>query len=105
MEAIITYETDNSGTIPSGIDSTSGTYQVLGTATTGCSAICPGYTTTASCLDLSSSLVPTYLASMPTDPLTGGAATTLYAVDKNSAGRIIVASCAPEIAGTISLQR
>ncbi len=105
LEAIITYETDNSGTIPSGIDSTSGTYQVLGTATTGCNTICTGYTTSVSCLDLTSTMTPTYLASMPTDPLAGTAATTLYAVDKNSAGRIVVAACAPEGGTAISLQR
>ncbi|MDD4989418.1 MAG: prepilin-type N-terminal cleavage/methylation domain-containing protein [Candidatus Pacebacteria bacterium] len=109
LEAIITYETDNSGSIPSGIDSTSGTYQILGTGgSTGCAASsCTNVTTLSSgaCLDISSSLVPTYFASVPMDPLSGSAANTLYAVDKNSAGRIIVAACVPEVASSISLQR
>ncbi len=109
LEAIITYEGDNNGTIPTGIDSVSGTYQILGAGgSTGCAAVsCTNVTTLSSgaCLDLSSAVVPTYLASMPIDPLTGSANNTLYAVDKNSAGRIIVASCVPEIASTISLQR
>src|SRR5262245_28308593 len=36
LEAIQEYATDNSGSFPAGIDSTAGTYQVLGTASSGC---------------------------------------------------------------------
>ncbi len=103
LESIITYETDNSGTIPTGIDATN---RMLGTASTGCNVTCAGATTPpTACLDLSSFLTPTYLATMPIDPFTGATANTLYSVSKNSVGRIIVTSCAPEIAASISLQR
>ncbi len=106
MEAVMQYTTDNNGSFPAAIDGTAGSYQVLGTATSGCNTTCPAVTTTvASCVDLSSTLVPSYLASIPIDPSSGSAANTSYAVDKSAAGRITIVACYPEVASTISLQR
>ncbi len=109
LENIVTYEADNNGTIPSGIDSVVGTYQIMGT---GGSTVCLASSCTAvtalssgACLDLTSILVPNYFASIPMDPTGGTAANTLYAIDKNAAGRITIAACTPEIASSISLQR
>jgi type II secretory pathway pseudopilin PulG len=110
MEAIVTYVADNSGTIPSGIDSVTGSVQILGTNSTGCAATaCTGYgtnnTIANSCLDLSSALVDTYLGAIPLDPLYGTNGNTRYFVNKTSSGRIEVGSCDPERVTTISVKR
>ncbi len=105
MEAVMQYTTDNNGSFPAAIDSSAGTYQVMGTASSGCNTGCPAVTTGAACADLSSALVPSYLASMPIDPSAGTAANTSYAIDKSAAGKITIVACNPEIATTISVQR
>ncbi len=106
IESVLQYAADNNGSFPSGIDGTAGSYQVLGTNTTGCNTTCSAVTTAvASCLDLSSTLVPTYLASIPIDPSVGTAANTYYAIDKSAAGRITIVSCNPENTSSISIQR
>ena len=93
------------GTVPAAIDSVTTSYQVLGTAVSGCNSTCTGTTTLAACTDLSSALVETYLSAIPMDPSTGTAANTDYAVDKTAAGRIEVKACDPEVATTISVKR
>lgn len=110
LEAIITYMADNSGTVPSGIDSVVGSIQVLGTSSTGCAAsACSEFGTNNSianaCLDLSSTLVDTYLAAMPLDPLYGTSGNTRYYVDKTSNGRIEIGSCDAERVATINVKR
>ena len=105
LEAIQESIVDNNGTVPSGIDSTTTSYQVLGTATSGCNTTCTAQTTVASCVDLTSVLVDTYLASIPIDPSSGSSTNTDYAVNKTSGGRIAIVSCDPEVATTISVQR
>jgi hypothetical protein len=47
----------------------------------------------ASCVDLLPSLAPTYLASIPFDPVTGSSSQTYYAVRKNSTNRIETQAC------------
>ncbi len=108
LEATLQYAADNNGSFPSGIDGTAGNYQVLGTNSSGCSAVCgtiSAGSVAAVCTDLTSTLVPTYLASMPIDPSTGTVGNTGYAIDKTAAGRIVVVSCNPENTSSISLQR
>ncbi|MBP9748947.1 type II secretion system protein [Patescibacteria group bacterium] len=110
LEAIITYIADNSGTIPSGIDSVVGSVQILGTNATGCAAsACSEFGTSnsiaAACLDLSSTLVDTYLGAIPLDPLQGTAGNTRYYVNKTSSGRIEIGSCDAERVTTISVKR
>ncbi len=105
LEAVQQSIVDNDGTVPAGIDATAGTYQVLGTDTTGCNTTCTAQSSVTSCLDLSGDLVDTYLASIPMDPATGSAENTDYAVNMTTGGRIAVVSCDPEVATSISVQR
>ncbi|MBI4117878.1 MAG: prepilin-type N-terminal cleavage/methylation domain-containing protein [Parcubacteria group bacterium] len=105
LEAIVEYAADNNGSLPSGIDATVGSSQVLGTAASGCNTVCGATTTVSACLDISGSLVDTYLSSIPLDPLTGTAAITDYYVNKTASGRITVGSCDPELSQTISVSR
>ncbi|MCX6780481.1 MAG: LamG domain-containing protein, partial [Candidatus Magasanikbacteria bacterium] len=61
--------------------------------------------TAANCLDISSSLTPTYITSIPFDPKVGDNTKTYYAVKKTAGGRINVQSCAPENGQTISVTK
>ena len=56
-----------------------------------------GETTNPNGVNLASFLVPTYLASIPYDPVTGNQTTTSYAIKKSSNGRISVKSCSAEL--------
>ena len=106
LNAILTYQVDNNGSLPTGIDSVVGTNQVLGTAATGCDSGCTaGGTTVAACLDLSASLVDKYLASIPLDPKSGTAANTGYYLNKTANGRILLGACFPENAASITVSR
>lgn len=105
LNAIHQYSIDNNGSFPSGIDSTTGSAQVLGTASTGLDTTCTATTTVAAGVDLSSDLVPTYIVDIQTDPSTGSAANTDYYVNKDANGRISVGACDPEQSATISVTR
>lgn len=109
VEAVLEYMTDNRGNFPTGLDTVSASYQILGTATSGCSAVCasiPADNTGTACLDLSSSLVETYLAEVPRDPFSGTAANTRYAIDRTANNRIDVVACDAELGvATINAKR
>ena len=105
MNAVYQYALDNNGAFPSGLVATATTAVMLGTGTTGCNTICTATTTAAACVDLSSSLVPTYIVGIPTDPLTGTAVNTDYYIRRLSTGRIQVGSCDPEQGATITITR
>jgi len=105
MNAVYQYAIDNSGSLPSGIDSTYTSAQVLGTAGSGLDSTCTATTTVAAGVDISGDLVPTYIVGIPTDPSTGTAANTDYYIDKDANGRITVGSCDPEQSATISVTR
>lgn len=107
LNAILKYQVDNNGTLPSGIDGTTTTSQVLGTAGTGCDVTCTatGANTEDACLDLSGSLVDEYLAAIPLDPSTGVATNTDYYLNRTANGRILVGACDPENGATISVTR
>ena len=102
LNAVLTYEIDNNGTLPSGVSATS---KQLGTAATGCDTTCVAGSTAAACLDLTSSLVDKYLSGIPTDPKSGTAATTLYYIKQSASGRILVGACSPENVASISVSR
>ncbi len=108
-EAILEYMTDNRGNFPTGLDTVAGSYQMLGTATSGCSAACgqlPADYVGAACLDLNSALVETYLAEVPRDPASGTAGNTGYAVDRTANNRIDVVACSAELSvATINAKR
>jgi len=105
MNAVYQYTIDNNGTLPSGIDSTYTSAQVLGTASSGLDSTCTATTTVAAGVDLTSVLVPTYIVGIPSDPSTGTAANTDYYINKDTNGRITVGSCDPEQSATVSITR
>jgi len=105
LNAVLKYQVDNDGDLPAGIDLVTGSFQVLGTAGSGCDSTCTAGTSVAACLDLSSDLVDTYLASIPLDPQTGAATNTDYYINRTASGRITVGVCDPENAAAISVSR
>ncbi|OGY44771.1 MAG: hypothetical protein A2729_02700 [Candidatus Buchananbacteria bacterium RIFCSPHIGHO2_01_FULL_39_14] len=110
LNAILKYTVDNRGSLPAPLAAaTAGTYYTLGTSGSGCDSGCTAQTTAAACLDLTSSLVDTYIASIPFDPSSGSAAKTDYYIRKTANGRIAVGACDPEAVGgstpTISVSR
>ena len=105
LNAVHQYSIDNNGSLPSGIDATTSTYQVLGTSATGCDSTCTAVTTEAACLDMSSDLVADYIVAIPTDPSTGTAANTDYYINEDANGRVVVGACDPEQSATISITR
>ncbi|MCR4312426.1 MAG: type II secretion system GspH family protein [Candidatus Uhrbacteria bacterium] len=104
VEAVLEYMKDNNNTFPKNIDALADSYQMLGTAETGCNATaCAGIAAsqlTAACADLSGSLVETYLAEIPMDPNAGTAENTRYAINKTSGNRIEVIACDSELGVT-----
>ena len=107
LNAVYQYSIDNTGTIP-GVDAATGTYQVIGTSGTGCDTgtiTCTGVTTVAACVNLTSSLTPNYVVSLPMDPSSGTAAKTLYAINKDNNNRVTVVSCVAENSATISVTK
>ncbi len=62
-------------------------------------------TTASACLDMSSSLTPIYINSIPFDPKVGSNSQTYYAVQKTAGGRINVQACSPENGQAISVTK
>ncbi|MDP2685389.1 MAG: type II secretion system protein [bacterium] len=103
LNAIHQYAVDNNGNIPSTVTTS---YQVLGTAGSGCDTTCTAQPTTlAACLDLTSSLVDTYIVGIPYDPNADAANTDYYVTQLGSSGRVEVGACDPDIATEISVTR
>ncbi len=105
LNAVYQYAIDNNGTLPSGIDSVGGSSQVLGTAASGLDTTCTATTTVTAGVDISSTLVPTYIIGIPADPSTGTASSTDYFINKDTNGRITVGACDPEQSVIISVTR
>lgn len=85
--AIYQYAVDNNGNMPTSI------------------TVTPTHVGNGSGLvDLSTILVPTYIAAIPKDPTSGSDADTQYVIFKDTNGRI-VASASGEIATNITVQR
>lgn len=113
LNAILNYQVDNQGALPSAI--TSATTVQLGTGTTGCDLNpngCDalthiGLNTPAACVDLTSSLVDTYIGQIPVDPKGSDAtgtpftsARTGYYLQKSAGGRLTIGSCNAEDTST-----
>lgn len=105
LNAVLKFQVDSDGSIPSAIDAVAGSSQVLGTAASGCDTTCSAVTTVAACVDLAEDLVTNYLASIPLDPTSGSAANTDYYVNVDDNGRLTVGACDPELAETIVASR
>src|SRR3989344_8583015 len=93
LNAVMTYVVDNNGTYPATGSWSNNQLYVLGTGAGGCNnnsyADCTASTTEqANCLNLSSDLVDTYLASIPQDPgnNAGVASYTDYFIYKTTSG-------------------
>ena len=114
LNAVLNYTVDNKGILPAAIASTTN-IMVIGSAGSGCDAICRTTATAAACADLGGAggIAPTYLSTIPLDPLGHDASIPItfdetktgYYVQKTAAGRITVGACNPESAGTISVTR
>ena len=61
--------------------------------------------TAAACLDLSPSLVDTYLASIPFDPSDGDATRTSYAARRTAISHTYVRACSAELGEEITVER
>lgn len=98
---------ETNGAIPAAITTS---LQMLGTATTGCNISCGSASTTASCLNLTSTLVPLYIPSLPVDPTNGSSTRSYYAVQKltynaSSAPGLLLRACTPELGKTIEIRQ
>lgn len=116
LNAILNYMSDNTGTVPAGIDAVSATAQQIGSNTSsGCNVGCsPAGTTLPGCVDLGASsvgLVDEYITSIPIDPKgTNGTQTydstrTGYYVNRTANNRIVVGACNPERVSSITVSR
>lgn len=105
LEAIVEYTTDNRGNFPVGLDSVVASSQVIGTMPSGCNVTCGDNPTASVCLNLGASLIETYLAEMPHDPVGGEDYNTNYYVNKTAGNRIVVGACIPELGETIRVMR
>ncbi|HZE86645.1 MAG TPA: type II secretion system protein [Methylomirabilota bacterium] len=111
VEALLTaihhYIIDNKGTLPTGLLTGMAETQ-LGTGNAGqCSPVATGGCTIASstaCVDLTTPLAK-YLKSIPQDPKTGSATTTLYSVTIDANNLVTIKACGTEGANNISQSR
>lgn len=86
LNALYQYSVDNNGNFPTQIDST---FRDIGS--TG--------------LNLATDLVPTYIPTIPYDPLNGDALTTLYVLAQETNGRLTASATAAEVAVPMTLTR
>lgn len=101
LTAIHQYIVDNKGTAPAGLATTEkqlGTGAACAIATGGCNV------TVAACLNIAATLAP-YIASIPLDPKTGTAGTTLYSAIQDSNGIVTIKACGTEGTTNISAAR
>lgn len=104
LEALYQYAIDNDGNFPITIDETYDSVQIVGSEVSQNTSQC-GIQTTSSVIDLSSDLVPMYLASIPEDPSHGSRENTYYYVNRDKQGRLEVGACEPEAGVIIKVVR
>lgn len=104
LTAVHEYIVDNKGSLPTGMTTSMAEAQ-LGTAASGAAIATGGCSVIAAAgLDLSTPLAK-YLKSIPTDPKTGTAALTLYAVNVDANNIVTVKACGTEGSPNISQSR
>lgn len=96
------YIVDNKGALPTGVSTT--TELQIGTAASGCTVTTGTCNTGAACVDLSVPLA-SYLKTIPVDPKTGTASSTLYSIASNANGIITVKACGAENVPSITSSR
>lgn len=104
LNAVYQYSLDNNGNFPAEIDAITASSQVLGTDV-NCDTTCTATTTIAACINLGTTLTPTYLVDIPRDPRTGSSTNSDYYINKRADGRLTVGSCDPEQSATINVTR
>jgi len=106
LAAVLRYALDSNGRLPAELESAKADQAyIIGTARSGCQAGCGALETAPSCVDLSPSLVGTYLGAMPKDPNGGTSEKTGYYIKKSADRRLTVGACFPERAEGISVIR
>lgn len=105
LEAIKIYEVDNAGASAYSGVTTDGTNYMIGTPQGPCAATCSAASVASDCIDMGNLVTEGLLASVPTDPSSGTAATTGYYISESSTGAITIGACEPEVNDTISVQR
>ncbi len=105
LNAVYQYSIDNDGNLPAGLDSVYSSAQVIGTVASGADTTCTATTTLTAALNLGTALAPTYLVTIPFDPMTGSGSNTEYYIDKDVNGRITVGACDPEQSKVIGITK
>lgn len=99
LDAVKKYQADNAGTHYSTVANLGfGSWNQIGTASSGCARSCGIETTSDVCVNLSG-IGSGYLASIPEDPKNGTPQNTGYALSKDSSGAITVVACDAEAEG------
>lgn len=98
------YLDSDSTTISPELKNVSFTNSIPGVSSTPATSV-GSENTDASCLDLSPSLAPIYITSLPFDPKIGSITKTHYALKKTAGGRITVTSCSAENGEAISITK
>lgn len=81
------------------------TYNMVGTAATGCNTGCNAQSTQVSCFDLTPLSDDGYVADIPFDPIDGNLTKSLYYLFKDTTGALYVGACNPEDAASIEVSR
>mgnify|MGYP001580339230 CR=1 FL=1 len=103
-DSIYQYAAEHNGNLPdTDADDAASNFPTASTCV-GTGAGCFNLGAAGNVADATVTVVPTYIAAMPTDPSTGTAADTDYTVYVNTDGRV-VASASGELTGSISIQR
>lgn len=106
LEAATLDQVDNGGEYFTELENLSpNTYNMIGTATTGCNTGCDTQSTQVSCFDLTTIADDGYLAEIPVDPVAGDETKTLYYLFKDPTGFLTVGACNPEDTTSIEISR
>ncbi len=101
LDALDAYKAEKLGEIPEGLNKD---LKMIGETSENCISGC-GELNTNVCINLSKYTSPTYIESIPFDPLVGSNAKTYYAVRIRDNGRFEVRACTPEIDEVIFITR
>ncbi|MEK7580082.1 MAG: prepilin-type N-terminal cleavage/methylation domain-containing protein [Patescibacteria group bacterium] len=105
LDAILKYQVDNTGTHAVGVPAGDGNNYLIGTDAGDCSTATCGVTLQAACKNLTTGIAPDYIGEIPKDLKNGTDAKTLYYISQNTAGRITIGACVPELGATIKITR
>ena len=105
LDAILKYQVDNSGVHATGVPSGDGLNYLIGTDAGACSTTTCGVALQSACKDLTPGIAPDYIGEIPKDLKDGTTTKTLYYISQNTAGRITIGACAPELGAAIKITR